>query len=170
MSKMHQGRRVLRFMSFIGVLSLFTVATVQAQASVDPTSLEVVVQALEKTRAASSLHIETQNQTEITLIPGMSLGQQGASSFDLTQGTEGWNATGSQTTTLTLPTGESEFTTETIILDGGVYLRFDGTPGIPGQALTEAQALPEGWFDVAKLAEDQQLSGNIVNNDSEASV
>jgi hypothetical protein len=133
-----------------GALMLVGVATTTAQEAVDPAHLEIVTQAFENTLAVSSLHVESQSQTEISGLPIEGIGMQGAESFDASKAAAGtnWNAAGSRTTTLTLPNGETNLVTEFVLLDGVVYLNLEGVPAEMAQGMT----IPEGWFDIAELA------------------
>lgn len=161
---------VIRMMTALG-LSLLGLSVVSAQNNVDSALLILVSQAVDQTRAVNSLRVETQTRIEISGMPqGMSFGQQETSAFALVRAADGWDASGSRTTSVTLPNGAVEFTTETVLLDGTLYLRVGEMPALGGAGMTppggqapaETPQLPEGWFDAsALLAEGDGLAGGI---------
>jgi hypothetical protein len=158
MLKLNIGKRMIALASVLAV-SLVGFSA-QAQDSVDPAVLATITAAFEQTRAVEAVRVESQTNTELALGQGMSFSQQGTSGFDLVRAGEVWNAQGSQTSTLGLPTGEVEIITETVILDGVTYLRIDGEmPQGFGGGDAGGQAMPEGWFDAAQLAEGQDDAG-----------
>lgn len=131
------------------VLTVFSAVAVNAQEVVDAAQLDAIIAAFEDTRAVSSLHLEAQSQTEISGLPAaIAAGMQNAEIFDLAKSGEVWNAAGTRTISVTLPTGAIEITAETVLLDGAAYVRLSGLPAEMGQNV------PEGWFDTAALADD----------------
>lgn len=130
------------------------IATMQANPSIrvaqaqDNALLTVVQDALTKTQASTSLHIEAQTTTEGNT-GGPNMGLQ-TSIFDLARADDSWNAQGKRVMKLTLPTGETSFTLETVVLDGTVYLRFTDMPDFMAQLMGN---LPKGWFDAKTLAD-----------------
>lgn len=131
------------------VLTVFSAVAVNAQEAVDAAQLDTIIAAFEDTRAVSSLHLEAQSQTEISGLPAaIAAGMQNAEIFDLTKAGEGWNATGTRTISVTLPTGAIEIAAEMVLLDGAVYARLSDLPAEIGQNV------PEGWFDTAALVDD----------------
>lgn len=142
------------------VLAVGGARTAAAQSSADPALLDAVAQAFEKSRAAASLHIERQSVTEIAGAE-FSLTQRETASFDVAQGADGWNLAGKQATTSTIQGAEVTSTTETIILDGVVYLRFTGQgAGFPGAGGgpggQNAPSQPEGWSQVEQPQAGQE--------------
>lgn len=139
------------------VLTVGWAGTAAAQSSADPALLDAVTQAFEKSRAVASLHIERQSITEIAGAE-FSLTQRETASFDAAQGADGWNLAGKQTTTAAVQGAEVTSTTETVILDGVVYLRLTGQrAGFPGAGGQNAPSQPEGWFQVEQPQDGQAM-------------
>ncbi|MBK8027119.1 MAG: hypothetical protein IPK19_38460 [Chloroflexi bacterium] len=139
-----------------------------AQAGADPALVMLIGTAFENTLARSSLHVQVQSITE------RSGGQENAgiqsssnAAYDLAKSADGWNVSGSRTSSSTTPAGAFESTTELVILDGVVYMKTDGAgqfPGGPGgqgsaDGTGAAAEVPTGWFEVSAPTDAAADSG-----------
>ena len=151
-------RRV--FILAVVTLALALVGGVSAQSAVDPALLDYVASAFTQTAAVDSLHIEAQSLTETATPQGSTFGAVIASSYDLARSGDAWNVSGKQTTTTDAPNGSFESVTETIVIDGTIYMRIQQTGDANNAAPQGGQTLPEGWFDLSALqAEGQGQQG-----------
>ncbi|MCA9906921.1 MAG: hypothetical protein KC547_23860, partial [Anaerolineae bacterium] len=97
--------------------------------------------------------------TETATPQGSTFGAVIASSYDLARSGDAWNVSGKQTTTTDAPNGSFESVTETIVIDGTIYMRIQQTGDANNAAPQGGQTLPEGWFDVSALQADAQGQG-----------
>jgi hypothetical protein len=148
------------------------VITVSAQNAVDPASLDYVVKAYANTLASTSLHIESQSQTQSAdQQQGAGLGQKSTSSFDAAKTADGWNINGSRTTAITTQNGEVDIQMDTIVVDGKLYLQVSGMPQFQQQDQNAAPpAVPQGWFDPAQLEASGQRVPGVGNTDPKTTV
>lgn len=147
------------FILALVTLALALVGGVSAQSAVDPALLDYVASAFAQTAAVDSLHIEAQSLTETAAAQGSTFGAVIASSYDLVRSGDAWNVSGKQTTTSDTPNGSFESVTETIVIDGTIYMRIQRSGDATNAAPQGGQALPEGWFDLSALQTDAQGQG-----------
>ncbi|MBL8134540.1 MAG: hypothetical protein JNL42_21960 [Anaerolineae bacterium] len=156
-------RRGTLALSLIAAALLIGIIPVGAQ-SADPALIALVAGAFETTLARSSMHIQSQTATESAAGQGGGFQSTGSAAYDLAQTADGWNLSGSRTTSSATPNGAFETTTAIILLDGVVYRRVEGDAGFGpptgGTADSGAAAptTPEGWAEVG-AQEDVQSGG-----------
>jgi hypothetical protein len=130
------------------------VVSAGAQDTVDTQKLDYVAKAVEKTLAATSLHIESQSKTELSGAPqGANFGQEQAETADLAKIDQGWDASGTRSMTITLPNGQTKITTEYVVTGGKAYLRFTDVPD------TLRSSVPSDWTDAETLAQQANAQG-----------
>ncbi|NUQ06967.1 MAG: hypothetical protein HUU31_24005, partial [Anaerolineae bacterium] len=161
-------RRGALTLTLIAAVLLIGIIPVGAQ-SADPALIDVVAGAFENTLARSSIHVQAQTATESSggqVGGGQSGGFQstGSAAYDLARTAEGWNLSGSRTTSSATPNGAFATTTAIILLDGVVYRRVEGGAGFgppaggAADSSAAASTMPEGWIEVG-AQEDAQGGG-----------
>jgi hypothetical protein len=123
------------------------VVSAGAQDTVDAQKLDYVAKAVQKTLAATSLHIESQSKTEISGAPqGAGFGQEQVETAYLAKVEQGWDASGSRSMIMTLPNNQMKITMEYVLTGGKAYLRFTDVPdALKGN-------LPSDWADAETMA------------------
>ncbi len=152
-------------------LVLCAFGAVSAQSTVDPALSSAITQAFDQTRAAASLHIETQQLVAVQNAD-FTMQTQSSASWSLAAGASGWNLSGSQTTLMQFGDTPTESTTETIVIDGVTYMNLDAAqmggfaPGGGQDQTTQTQ--PQGWFEVtaADDASGQPRMSGAANTDN----
>ncbi len=145
--------------------------SVYAQDAVDPASLDYITKAYTNTLASTSLHIESQSQTESAgQQQGTGFGQKQSASFDAVKTADSWNVKGARTTAITTQNGEIDIEIDTAVVDGKIYLQISGMPQFGQGDQNAAAAVPQGWFDPTQLEASGQRIRGVGNTDPKTTV
>lgn len=147
----------------VTVVALVGVMPTMAQTSVDSETLDAVQAALTNTQAVSSMTVSVQSQTTRDGQTDATPTQQQTSSYQLATTSTGWNISGTETSTRTLPAtdGSTATTTNTtmefVVVDGVTYIRFTALPDT-----ANGQNLPQDWVNADTL--NRMPGGRIFGN------
>ena len=140
------------------ILIIAATLPARAQDSVDPQLLNTVQTAFTNLLNQSSF---TQNTTSTTEFPDTLNGavtNQGSASYQLAAAANGWNISGTQTTTISAPPGGNISDTATtsmelVIVDGISYIRFTAVP-----EFMQSRNLPQVWTALDQ-SQEQRFAG-----------